>query len=268
MTDIAGCLVVVRGGGDLGSGVIWRLRRAGFPVVVLELERPLTIRRTVAFSSAVLDGRVEIDGIEGILVESPGDAVEATRRGVVPVLISEAVPAFPVPVSVLIDARIAKKALDTRIGQAPFVVGLGPGFVAGVHCDAVVETKRGHHLGRVIWDGSAAPDTGVPGELGGAAAERVIHAGAAGQLTWQVGFGEMVEAGQRLGSIGDMPVTTKIGGIVRGLIAPGEVTMGLKIADVDPRPDADMIEHISDKALAVGGGALEAVLVWMHRSGR
>ena len=268
MTDIAGCLVVVRGGGDLGSGVIWRLRRAGFPVIVLELERPLTIRRTVAFSSAVLDGRVEIDGIEGILVESPGDAVEATRRGVVPVLISEAVPAFPVPVSVLIDARIAKKALDTRIGQAPFVVGLGPGFVAGVHCDAVVETKRGHHLGRVIWDGSAAPDTGVPGELGGAAAERVIHAGAAGQLTWQVGFGEMVEAGQRLGSIGDMPVTTKIGGIVRGLIAPGEVTMGLKIADVDPRPDPDMIEHISDKALAVGGGALEAVLVWMHRSGR
>ena len=268
MTDIAGCLVVVRGGGDLGSGVIWRLRRAGFPVVVLELERPLTIRRTVAFSSAVLDGRVEIDGIEGILVESPGDAVEATRRGVVPVLISEAVPAFPVPVSVLIDARIAKKALDTRIGQAPFVVGLGPGFVAGVHCDAVVETKRGHHLGRVIWDGSAAPDTGVPGELGGAAAERVIHAGAAGQLTWQVGFGEMVEAGQRLGSIGDMPVTTRIGGIVRGLIAPGEVTMGLKIADVDPRPDPDMIEHISDKALAVGGGALEAVLVWMHRSGR
>ena len=268
MTDIAGCLVVVRGGGDLGSGVIWRLRRAGFPVVVLELERPLTIRRTVAFSSAVLDGRVEIDGIEGILVESPGDAVEATRRGVVPVLISEAVPAFPVPVSVLIDARIAKKALDTRIGQAPFVVGLGPGFVAGVHCDAVVETKRGHHLGRVIWDGSAAPDTGVPGELGGAAAERVIHAGAAGQLTWQVGFGEMVGAGQQLGSIGDMPVTTKIGGIVRGLIAPGEVTMGLKIADVDPRPDPDMIEHISDKALAVGGGALEAVLVWMHRSGR
>jgi xanthine dehydrogenase accessory factor len=268
MTDIATCLVVVRGGGDLGSGVIWRLRRVGFPVVVLELERPLTIRRTVAFSSAVLEGHLEIDGIEGALVASPGEAVAAARRGVVPVLVSETVPTFPVPVSVIVDARIAKKALDSRIGQAPFVVGLGPGLVVGTHCDAVVETKRGHHLGRVIWNGSAAPDTGVPGELGGQAASRVIHAPAAGQLSWDVAFGELVEAGQRLGSIGDTSVTTKIGGIVRGLIVPGEVPAGLKIADVDPRPDPDMIAHISDKALAVGGGALEAILVWMNRSGR
>ncbi len=268
MTDIAGCLVVVRGGGDIGSGVIWRLRRVGFPVVVLELERPLTIRRTVAFSSAALEGRVEIDGIEGIRVASPEAALAATRRGVVPVLISEAVPAFPVPVSVLVDARIAKRALDTRIGQAPFVVGLGPGFVAGVHCDVVIETMRGHRLGSAIWHGSAAPDTGVPGELGGAASERVIHAEAAGHLTWDVGFGELVEASQRLGAIGDLPIAAKIGGTVRGLIAPGEVSAGLKIADVDPRRDPDMITRISDKALAVGGGALEAILVWMNRSGR
>ncbi len=268
MTDIGGCLVVVRGGGDLGSGVIWRLRRVGFPVVVLERERPLAIRRTVAFSSAVLEGRVTIDGIDGVLVGSPEEAIAATRRGVVPVLVSEVMPAFPVPVSVLVDARVAKQALDTRVGQAPFVVALGPGFVTGVHCDAVVETKRGHDLGRVIRDGAAAPDTGIPGEIGGAAAERVIHAPATGVLAWDVRFGDTVEAGQRLGRIDDTPVTAKIGGTVRGLIAPGEVTAGLKIADVDPRPEPGMITRISDKSLAVGGGVLEAILAWLHDTGR
>jgi xanthine dehydrogenase accessory factor len=266
--DVATCLVVVRGGGDLGTGVAWRLRRVGFPVVVLELDRPLAIRRTVAFSSAVDEGRVEIGGIEGLLVASPEEAVAAARPGVVPVLISAVVPAFPVPISVLVDARVAKKALDARIGQAPFVVGLGPGLVVGEHCDAVIETMRGHRLGSVIWSGSAAPNTGVPGELGGVAAERVIHAEAAGCLTWDVGFGAMVEAGQRLGGIGSVPVTATIGGTVRGLIAPGEVSAGLKIADVDPRRDGDMIDHISDKALSVAGGALEAILVWLNRAGR
>lgn len=268
MIDIAGCLVVVRGGGDVGSGAIWRLRRVGFPVVVLELARPLTVRRTVAFSSAVLGGRAEVDGITAVLVASPEEALAAARGGLVPVLVSEVVPAFPEPASVLVDARIAKHPLDTRIGQAPFVVGLGPGFVAGVDCDAVIETMRGHRLGSVIWDGSAAPNTGIPGELGGASAERVIRAGAAGHLTWNVEFGQTVEAGQRLGTIGSLPVTAKIRGTVRGLIAPGEVTPGLKIGDVDPRADTAMISHISDKALAVGGGVLEAVLTWMNRSGR
>ena len=138
MTVFSGHLVVVRGGGDIGSGVICRLRRVGFPVVTLELARPLTVRRTVAFSSAVLSGHVEIDGIEGVLVRSPEEAVATADRGVVPVLVSEALPEFPVPVSVLVDARLAKEALDTRIDQAPFVVGLGPGFVAGKDCHAVI----------------------------------------------------------------------------------------------------------------------------------
>ena len=267
MTDISGCLVVVRGGGDVGSGVIWRLRRVGFPVVVLELARPLAVRRTVAFSSAVTERRVDVDGIEGVLVASADEAVETARDGVVPVLVSETVPAFPVPVSVLVDARIAKKPLDTLVGQAPFVVGLGPGFVAGVHCDAVVETMRGHRLGSVIWAGSAAPNTGVPGELGGASAERVIRATADGHLSWDVGFGDTVEAGQGLGAIGDTAITALIRGTVRGMIAPGPVTTGLKIGDIDPRPDAG-IEHVSDKALAVGGGVLEAILVWLNRVAR
>ena len=268
MNIFAGHLVVVRGGGDVGSGVIWRLRRVGFPVVVLELARPLTVRRTVAFSSAVTDGRVVIDGIEGLLVDSPDEALATAHRGVVPVLISEAVPAFPEPVSVLVDARLAKEALDTRLDQAPFVVGLGPGFVAGVDCHAVIETMRGHRLGSVIWDGPAFPNTGVPGELGGASADRVLHAQHDGSLSWDVRFGEIVKAGQQLGTIDGAPFVATIGGTVRGMIAPGEVTRGLKIADVDPRVDPAMIDHVSDKALAVGGGALEAILARMNDRGR
>jgi len=216
----------------------------------------------------VSDGRVEIDGIEGVLVGSPGEALAAASRGAVPVLVSAAVPEFPVPVSVLVDARLAKEALDTRLDQAPFVVGLGPGFVAGLDCHAVVETMRGHRLGSVIWSGPAFPNTGVPGELGGASAERVLRADADGELTWSVGFGEIVEAGQQLGAIGDSPVRATIGGTVRGMIAPGRVTVGLKIGDVDPRPDREAIAHVSDKALALGGGVLEAILAWMNDGSR
>ncbi len=263
MIDFSDTLVVVRGGGDLGSGVIWRLRRVGFPVVVLELERPLTVRRTVAFSSAVNQGRIVIDGIEGIRVSSGEAALQAMRRGAVPVFVSDTVPALPVPMSILIDARLAKRALDTTIDQAPFVVGLGPGFVAGRDCDAVIETMRGHRLGRVIWDGPAAPNTGVPGEIGGASADRVLRAQVDGELRWDVSFADLVEPGQLLGMIGDAPVEAKIGGTVRGLIQPGPVEIGLKIGDVDPRFDPSAIHQISDKALSIGGAVLEAVLVWL-----
>lgn len=268
MIDFSDKPVIVRGGGDLGSGVIWRLRRVGFPVVVLELERPLTVRRTVAFSSAVDQGRIEIDGITGVRVSSTEEALHEARLGVVPVLVSETIPELPVPTSILIDARLAKRSLDTTIHQAPFVVGLGPGFVAGVDCDAVVETMRGHRLGRVIWEGPAAPNTGFPGEIGGASGDRVLRATVDGVLEWDTEFGALVEAGQVLGTIDSTPVEARIGGTVRGLIRPGLVDVGLKIGDVDPRFDPDAIRQISDKALSIGGAVLEAVLVWMGNSSR
>lgn len=263
MIDLSEHLVVVRGGGDLGSGVVWRLRRVGFPVVVLELERPLTVRRTVAYSSAIEEGSILIDGIEGVHVASPDDALETSRRGVVAVLASPEVPTFPDPVSVLVDARLAKRPLDTTISQALLVIGLGPGFTAGRDCHAVIETMRGHRLGRVIWDGPAAPDTGVPGEIEGASGERVLRASTEGTLLWDASIGDIVEQGQMLGTIRDTPVRTKIGGTVRGLIRPGPVTTGLKIGDIDPRFDPSAIHQISDKALSIGGGVLEAVLVWL-----
>ena len=263
MIDFSDNLVVVRGGGDLGSGVIWRLRRVGFPVIVLELERPLTVRRTVAFSSAVDRGQVMIDGIEGVRVASGAEALEAAHGGSVPVLISHDLPSLPAPMSILVDARLAKRSLNTTIDQAPFVVGLGPGFVAGTDCDAVIETMRGHRLGRVIWDGPAAPNTGIPGEIGGASGDRVLRATVEGALEWDTEFGDLVESGQVLGRIDDSPILAKIDGTVRGLIQPGPVDVGLKIGDVDPRIDPNAIRQISDKALSIGGAVLEAVLVWI-----
>lgn len=268
MIEPSNHLVVVRGGGDLGSGVIWRLSRVGFPVVVLELERPLTVRRTVAYSSAITEGGITIDGIEGRNVRSADEAADTALTGVVAVLAAASLPSFPIQPSVLVDARLAKQLLDTTIAQAPFVVGLGPGFSAGTDCDAVVETMRGHRLGRVIWDGHAAPNTGVPGDIGGASADRVLRSERDGVLEWDADFGDVVEPGHVLGTVDDGPVAAKIAGTVRGLLLPGPVTAGLKIGDVDPRFDPAAIHEISDKALSIGGGVLEAVLVWLGGSDR
>lgn len=264
MIEFSDHLVVVRGGGDIGSGVVWRLRRVGFPVVVLELERPLTIRRTVAYSTAVTAGSIVIDGIQGSRVASVQEAIAMAPEGTVPVLVSPDIP--DMPVSVVVDARLAKRNLGTETGHAPFVVALGPGFCAGEDCHAIVETMRGHDLGRVIWDGPAAPNTGVPGMIGGASADRVIHAELDGDLTWDVTFGDSVRQGDVLGRVTGTAVRSKIGGIVRGLLLPGVVTKGLKVADVDPRFDRAAVDHISDKSLSVGGGVLEAILVWLKNA--
>ncbi|MBT8217167.1 MAG: EF2563 family selenium-dependent molybdenum hydroxylase system protein [Acidimicrobiia bacterium] len=253
-------LVIVRGGGDLGTGVVYRLHRAGFPVVVLELAEPLTIRRTVAVSSAVADASITVEGMIARRVDSVADARALARTGEVAVLVSPALPPGADPAAV-VDARLAKRNLDTTLEDAAFVVGLGPGFTAGTNCHAVVETARGHRLGRVLHHGSAAPNTGRPGSLGGATAERVVRAPGDGVVQWDVAIGDLVEPGRQLGHIAGEPIVSGIGGVVRGLIAEGmTVPAGLKIADIDPRGDPSACFEISDKALAVGGGVLEAVL--------
>jgi xanthine dehydrogenase accessory factor len=264
--DFSDHVVVVRGGGDIGSGVTWRLRRVGFPVVVLELERPLTIRRTVAYSTAVTAGSIVVDGIEGRRVSSPEEAIAEASHRVVPVLVSPEMPEMPM--SVAVDARLAKRNLGTTIDQAPLVVALGPGFNAGEDCHAIVETKRGHDLGRVIWSGSAAPNTGVPGEIDGESEDRVLHSGQDGILSWDATYGDTVERGQVIGHVDGSAVRSRIDGMVRGLLFPGPVVKGLKIADVDPRVDPNAILHISDKALSVGGGVLETILIWLNNAVR
>jgi xanthine dehydrogenase accessory factor len=260
LTDV---LVVLRGGGDLATGAAWRLKRAGFGVVVCELAAPLTVRRNVAFSTAVTDGSVLVEGIRAIRA-TVAEAAQTARSDQVPVVISPGLP--PLGADVVVDARMAKRLLDTAIGAAPLVVALGPGCTAGRDCHAVVETMRGPQLGRVLWTGSAAPNTGTPGVIGGHGAERVLRAPAAGTVRWQARIGQLVEADALLGTVDGAEVRAPFAGLVRGLVAEqAAVPAGLKIGDVDPRADTDW-RQISDKALAVGGGVLEAVLTWLHRA--
>lgn len=257
-------LVVLRGGGDLGTGVALRLSRAGFPVVVCELAHPLTVRRTVALSSAVHEGEVSIEGLVGRRAE-PWEAGPLARTGVVPVVVAAGLP--PLEATVVVDARMAKRNIDTTIDDAPLVVALGPGFTAGVDCHAVVETMRGAHLGRVLWEGSAQPDTGVPGELGGRTGDRVLRAPVAGVARWRRAIGDTVTIGEVLGDVGGTPVAAPFAGVVRGLVADGTpVPAGLKVGDVDPRLGV-RVDEVSDKSLAIGGGVVEAVLSWLARAG-
>jgi xanthine dehydrogenase accessory factor len=258
--------ILLRGGGDLATGVAYRLNRAGFPVVVLELARPLVVRRRVALATAVLEGGIQIEGLNGHLAASFGEALELAQSGVVPVLVSPELPGgADERVAVLIDARMAKRNIDTRMDQAPLVVALGPGFDAGRDCHAVIETMRGHRLGRVIWQGGALPNTGTPGIVAGKGAERVLRAPVAGVVEWQVEIGEVVKKGQLLGSVAGQVVAAPFDGVLRGLIAPGTaVPAGLKIGDLDARADVSACFTISDKALAIGGGVLEAVLSWLN----
>ena len=251
----------------MATGVAWRLTRAGWPVVVLELPEPLTIRRTVALSTAVADGHVSVQGMKGVRVESAEQASTVTNNGEVAVLIAPTLAALPtLRPDVVVDARLAKRNIDTSVDDADLVIGLGPGFTAGVDCHAVVETMRGHRLGRVIWSGSAQPDTGTPAELGGRSSDRVLRAPAAGEVAWHVEIGDRVTRGQSLGAVAGLPVTAPFDSVLRGAIRSGtSVPAGLKIGDVDPRGDPEACWEISDKSLAVGGGVLEAVLA--HRSG-
>jgi len=260
--------VVVRGGGDIATGVVWRLSRGGFPVIVCELDVPLAVRRTVALSSAVSDGRIEIEGLVGVRVDEPAELMPTALRREVPVIVSPRLPAMPDPgVAVVVDARLAKVNIDTTIHDAPTVIGLGPGFTAGVDCHTVIETMRGHRLGRVIQTGPAAANTGTPGIVGGRGAERVLRAPCDGAVTWAVEIGDRVTERSVLGTVGGVRVTAPFDGVVRGLISPlVAATSGLKIGDVDPRADSSTCFEISDKALSVGGGVVEAVLSRMSQS--
>jgi xanthine dehydrogenase accessory factor len=257
-------LVVVRGGGDLGSGVAYRLHQAGYPVLVIDVEEPTAVRRAVAFAEAVYEDTVEIEGVRGELVADLDDAIRTLRDGAVAVMQDpEAAVLEELDPAVLVDAIMAKGKFDTgtRRADADVVIGLGPGFEAGEDVDAVVETDRGHELGRVYYSGAASSYDGEPGERRGYTHERVLRAPTDG--TWEptVAIGDLVGAGDAVGHVGDTPVETEIDGLVRGLVHEGvEVADGTKLGDVDPRGEDVDPTKISDKALALGGGVLEAVL--------
>lgn len=259
-------LVVIRGAGDIATGVALRLWRAGIQVVMTDLEKPTAIRRTVAFSQAIVHGEAVVEGVTARRARSLEQALELLCQRLIPVLVDPAGTCIPAlgPAAV-VDAILAKRNLGTKITDAPVVIGVGPGFTVGVDCHAVVETMRGHYLGRVVYDGSALPNTGVPGLIGGKSGERVLRAPADGIFQGVRRIGEQVREGDTAGYVDGIPMRCTAGGTLRGLLADGvPVTKGMKCGDVDPRCEPDHCRCVSDKALAVGGGVLEAIL---HFSG-
>ena len=259
---LADILVVVRGGGDLGTGVAHRLHRSGFTVMVTELPRPLVVRRAVAFAEAVYAGSIEVEGVTARLADDPMAGMAYSVLEEIPVVVDEAGDVISrMQPRIVVDARLAKRPLDTRRQDAPLVIGLGPGFTAGKDCHAVVETNRGHHLGRVYWEGSAEPDTGRPEAVQGVAGERVLRAPVAGVFQGRCAIGNSVRAGDVLADVSGQSILASFDGVVRGLLHDGlEVSAGLKVGDLDPRGVRDYCFLISDKARAIGGGVLEALL--------
>lgn len=267
MSGVIENLIIVRGGGDLATGTICKLRQCGFPVLILETETPSAIRRNVAFCEAVYQGSQTVEGVTCHLAASKEHAQALLRDGKLPLLIDptgSCIAHFH-PLAV-VDAILAKRNLGTCRGMAPITVALGPGFTAGVDVDAVVETKRGHNLGRVLYAGTAAPDTGVPGVIGGYGKERVIHSPAAGILRCAAQITDTVTMGQVIAVVetadAQVPVQATLTGLLRGLLRDGyPVPKGFKIADIDPRAEeyANCFT-ISDKARCIAGGVLEAVL--------
>ena len=256
-------LVIVRGAGDIATGVIHRLFKSGFKVLALETDSPSAIRRTVSFSECIYKEKQEVEGVIARKVISLEEMEECWKNFEIPVIVdSECECVKKLKPQILIDAILAKKNLGTKLDMAPITMALGPGFEAGKDVDLVVETMRGHNLGRIITSGSAAKNTGIPGTIAGFSSERVIYSANTGNFTGYKKIGESVEAGQIIGDIDGYPVRTTISGLLRGIISDGYyVKDKFKIADIDPRKtEYQNCFLISDKARSIGGAVLEGIL--------
>lgn len=264
LTDLR---VLVRGAGEQASGIAHRLFRSHLRVAMTEVPQPLAVRRKVSFCEAVWDGRCEVEGVEARRVASAGEFDGVLAEGAIPVLVDPELRCLarwnP---HVLIDATIAKRNLGTHRDMAELVIGFGPGFRAGEDVDVVVETNRGHDLGRLLFDGEAEPNTGVPGATLGYTVERVLRAPAEGVFEPLVEIGDRVEPGDLVARVGEHEIRARIAGVVRGLLRPGiRVWQGLKAGDIDPRGERRYCFTISEKARALGGSALEAILMHFNR---
>lgn len=260
--------VIVRGGGDIASGTIQKLYRSGFKVLVLETERPTAIRRNVAFSEAVYEGETVVEDVKAVLVKDMSEIVRAWEDDFIPVAVDmEGKLIDIIKPYVVIDAILAKKNLGTNINMAPITIALGPGFCAGRDVNVVIETMRGHNLGRLIFNGFAMENTGIPGIIAGYAKERVIYSSCDGIIKNIKKIGDIVDKGEVIATVGDEDVKANIPGLLRGIIRDGtSVYKGLKIADVDPRlKEIENYNSISDKARCIGGGVLEAILLMKNK---
>ena len=274
-------LIICRGGGDLATGIVHRLFRAGFPVLVLETDSPAAIRRQVSFSEAVYDGTATVEGVTAERIASANRASvnHVLEEGRVPLLVDPEGSSIPLlKPDIVVDAILAKKNLGTAKEMAPLVIGVGPGFTAGEDVDLVVESMRGHNLARIFTTGSALPNTGIPGNIGGFTKERVLHAEAAGYMKNIRQIGDIVEKGEEIARIYEkmtedgtfsgsyVSVEASISGMIRGLIREGyHFQKGFKIADIDPR-ESELANcfTISDKARSIGGSVLEAVCGYVN----
>jgi len=255
-------LVIIRGAGDIATGIALRLWRAHIRVVMTDLEAPTAIRRTVCFSQAIVYGETKVEDVSAKKASSTAEALNLLEQGVIPVLADpEGKCISALRPAAVVDAILAKKNLGTRITDAPVVIGVGPGFTVGTDCHAVVETMRGHYLGRVVHEGTAIPNTGIPGLIGGFAGERVMRAPADGVFHQLLDIGAQVKMGDVAATVDGAPMICTLDGVLRGILADGTpVFKGMKSGDVDPRCEIKHCYCASDKALAVGGGVLEAVL--------
>ncbi len=263
MKPVHEILVGIKGAGEMASAIAWRLHKANMrKIFMMEISKPMAVRREVSFCEAVHEGRWITEEVTAVLANGVEDVQAAWSNGEIAVLVDpEWKSAKTIHPDVIVDAILAKKNLGTTMAEAPLVIGLGPGFHAGDDVHLVIETNRGHHLGRIIPSGPAEPNTGIPGGIGGYAAERVLRAPARGMFRARTAIGEMVESGQVIGDVEGEEVRTEIGGVLRGLIrSDNNVPKGLKLGDVDPRGDRAYCNTISDKARAISGSVLEAVL--------
>jgi xanthine dehydrogenase accessory factor len=261
-------VVLIRGAGEMASGVAHRLYRSHFKICMVDVPFPLAVRREVSFCEALYEGEKEVEGVRGKAAQMTREIVSVWDEGKIPVLTDpdgKNTRDYLRP-DVLVDAIMAKRNVGTTVGDAPLVIGLGPGFTAGKDVHLVVETNRGPDLGRVIYEGSAEPDSGVPGEVGGFTTERVLRTTKEGTFHPKVSIGDRVAKGSSVAVVDDSPVTAEISGIVRGLLRQGTaVTKGMKVGDIDPRGKRELCFSISEKARAIGGGVLEAILYWYNR---
>lgn len=255
-------LIVIKGAGDIASGIALRLKHAKFDVVMTDIERPTAIRRTVCFSQAIVNGTAQVEDVKAEKANNAEEIKKILSMGNIAVIADEKAKIIKaLKPEAIVDAILAKENLGTKIDDAPIVIGVGPGFAAGVDCHAVIETKRGHYLGRVIKNGSAAANTGVPGNIGGYTTERIIRAVKDGVFDPVCEIGDTVKEGQTVAYIDGEAVKCSIGGVLRGILPKGTpVYKGMKSGDVDPRCVKGHCYTVSDKALAVGGGVLEAIL--------
>ena len=260
-------VVLIRGAGEMASGVAHRLHQSHFKICMLEIPHPLAVRREVSFCEAVYEGEKAVEGVRAKFISAPKEIQSVWEEGKIPLLVDtdgKKARNFLKP-DVLIDAIIAKKNLGTQMDDAPLVIGLGPGFTVGKDVHIVIETNRGHHLGKMILSGAAEPDTGIPGEIGGFTVERVLRPMKKGIFHAHKSIGDRVSKGSVVAVVDDFPVIAKISGMVRGLLRDGvEVRKGVKVGDIDPRGKRELCFTISDKARAIAGGVLEAILYWFN----